>query len=146
MNEMKALQWNAYQSVAYGIIAQSLQDLRSTPSSSASGFFDSEWFDILSYAINADPAAIRRIATRLPGFIDKQGRRSPLSDDARGILRGVHHRPVRVISPKGKAFVVHGSNGAANLIGCSRQAVSRAIKDGRDCMGWSFHPVYGGSK
>ena len=141
MNEFQALQWSAYQTVAYGIIAQSLQDLKTVPSRSASEFFDLEWFDILCYAIEADPVVIRGIATRLPGYIDKEGRSSPLSDQARSIIKGVHHRQVRVISPSGKKFIVHGSNGAANLIGCSRQAVSRAIKDGRNCMGWSFHPV-----
>lgn len=146
MTEIKDSQWKAYKTIAYGIIDQTLQDLKTERSRSASEFFGSQWFELLCFAIKADPAAIRRIATRLPGYIDEEGRRSPLSDGSRGILKGSRNRPVRVVSPKGKAFVVYGSNGAATLIGCSRQAVSKAIRDGRDCLGWSFHPVYGGSK
>lgn len=145
MSEMEALRWKAYKAVAYEIIAQSLQDLKTSPSRSASEFFESEWFDILCFAINADPSVIQGIALRMPGYIDKEGRRSSLSDGARDIIRGIHNRPVRATSPTGKRFVVHGSCGAANLIGCSRQAVSRAMKNNRTCMGWSLQTVRGGS-
>lgn len=141
MNEITRMQWRAYQSMAYGIIAQSLRDLKNHPSRSASSFFDSEWFYLLCDAIEAEPASIRSIATRLPGYIDKQGQKSPLSDAARSILRGVHNRPVRVISPTGKRFVVYGNSRAADLIGCTSQSVSRAIIDGRTCKGWSFQLI-----
>jgi len=128
MTDLQALQWDAHQTVAYKIIAQSMQDLKNRRSRSASEFFDSEWFRLLCCVINTDPTPIQRIATRLPGFISKE-RRKPLR---------INHRSIRVISPAGKKFVVRTSDEVAALIGCSRQAVSQAIKEKRKCRGWFF--------
>jgi hypothetical protein len=128
MTDLQNLQWDAYQTVAYKIISQSLLDLKNTRSRSASVFFDSEWFRFLCRVINTDPIAVRSIATRLPGYIDKER-----------LIQPVHKkRSMRVISPTGKKFVVRTSDEAAALIGCSRQAVSLAMKDRRKCMGWSL--------
>lgn len=135
--------------LAANIILDAYDELKVEKSVSASRFFGSDWFAYLCSIIRTDHMAIRAAAYSLPGFIPLAERRAlqatpmeiAIRRGRKKRRRGKPFAKLTAYPPGGDAspFEINGYVNAAQLIGCSAEAVRASVNQGRPCMGgWRF--------